>query len=102
LAGERLPTVQQWEKAARGVDRWEFPWGSGLDISRVNIDSGGPRPVLDFPGGASAFGVLNMVGNVWEFVDREVTPNNEQLDQMSQYMVWDPAEPWCAIRGGAF
>jgi serine/threonine protein kinase len=103
-AGERLPSAQQWEKAARGPDGRLFPWGEGLDASRVNINSDGPRPVTDFPNGASKFGALNMVGNVWEFVDHVMTPTQEQLVQMSQYMRPVPStdEPWYAIRGAAF
>ncbi|CAM3578088.1 SUMF1/EgtB/PvdO family nonheme iron enzyme [Kibdelosporangium persicum] len=65
-----LPTETQWERAARGDDRREFPWGDEFSPARANVrESGraGTTPVDAHPDGASPFGVLDMAGNVEEW-----------------------------------
>jgi hypothetical protein len=89
--GKRLPTVTEWEIAARGPGGRLFPWGDALDLDAVNcadtwsgrplvtfetwkqeIDSGrlrtgGPTPVTAYPRNVSPFGVRGMAGNIWEW-----------------------------------
>jgi formylglycine-generating enzyme required for sulfatase activity/serine/threonine protein kinase len=74
--GKRLPTSDEWEYAARGLEGREFPWGSEPPEGRVCDGQKGSCTVASNPSGASPSGALDMAGNVHEWTSTRASPND--------------------------
>lgn len=92
-----LPTLAQWQRAAKSDTNHLFPWGDTFDNERANTRESNLNMttlVTRYPDGASPFGVMDMTGNVWEWCLDAETPNG-----LTQEVTGNAKR---AIQGGSF
>ena len=95
----RLPTEQEWERAARGTGGRIYPYGNEFDASKGNTDDTGidrTCAVGIFPHGSSPDGVMDMSGNVWDWCLKTVENNQTAL------AVPTPGTYSAPLRGGSW
>lgn len=95
----RLPTEEEWEYAARSGGQYKlYPWGDRWEDRKAVIKEADAKPVGSFPEGANRWGVLDLIGNVWEW-----TSSKASLYPGSRVGEIPAAtKDWVIVRGGSY
>ncbi len=100
-AGKRLPTEQEWEKAARGPDSYRFPWGDVWDATKSNSSEIGIRNTMEvgeMTTDKSPYGLYDMMGNSQEWTSEKLAPYPDSPSPRDDAFRGN----YIAVRGGSY
>ena len=95
----RLPTEEEWEYAARNGGQYKlYPWGDRWEDNKAVMKGAETKPVGSIPDGANKWGVVDLIGNVWEW-----TSSKASLYQGNRAgQINEATKDWVVARGGSY
>lgn len=93
----RLPTEEEWEYAARSGGQFKsYPWGDAWLDRHAVVKEANPRPVGSYPDGKNRWGVVDLIGNVWEWTSSKASIYNNRAQIPMN------TREWIVSRGGSY